>query len=67
MVLPSWAYLLIAIIVLLLLLVTFVVTFVIYQKTPTPKGCEDLIENEKCSSCNNVQCAIKKSHKKEDN
>ncbi len=67
MVLPSWVYLIIAIVVLLALLVTFVVTFVMYQKTPTPKGCEDLIDSEKCSSCTNAQCAIKKNHKKEEN
>ena len=50
-------YLIIAISILVLLLVTFFVTFVLYRRTPLPKGCENLkMDEEKCSSCSNEQC-----------
>ena len=54
-------YLIIAIVILVVLAVTFIVSFVIYQKTPRPKGCEDLEPSEdKCASCNNKNCSFYK-------
>ena len=38
--------LILSISVLILLLIIFVVSFVIYKKTPVPKGCENLEINE---------------------
>lgn len=53
-------YLIIAIIILVVLAITFMVSFVLYKRTPKPKGCEDLeISEEKCSACPNTTCPIK--------
>ena len=58
-------YLFLAIAILVILLITFVVSFVIYRKTPVPKGCEDMVMNEeKCSSCGHSECSF---YKKKDN
>jgi len=54
-------YLIIAIVILLLLAITFIVSFVIYQRTPKPKGCEDLMPSEeKCAGCSNNSCSFYK-------
>ena len=59
-------YLILAIAILALLLTTFVVSFVIYRKTPVPKGCEDMKMNEqKCSSCGHSDCHFYKGEDKE--
>ena len=59
-------YLAVAICVIVGLLITFVVSFVIYKRTPAPKGCEELkINEENCSSCGNSECEFYK--KKEEN
>ena len=51
-------YLIIAITVLAILLATFIVTFVLYKRTPVPKGCENIkINEENCSSCGNKECS----------
>lgn len=51
-------YLIIAISVLVALLVTFIVSFVLYKRTPVPKGCEFLkIEEENCSHCGHKECS----------
>ena len=56
-------YLIIAISIIALLLVTFFVSFIIYRRTPVPKGCENLVmDEEKCGSCQNEKCMF---HKKE--
>ena len=53
-----------AIIILVALLVTFFVSFVLYKRTPLPKGCEHLkIGEENCSTCDNENCMF---HKRED-
>ena len=50
-------YLIIAISILAALLVVFVVSFVIYRRTPAPKGCEDLkVNDEKCATCSQSEC-----------
>ena len=57
-------YLIIAISILALLLITFFVTFVLYRRTPLPKGCEHLkMNDEKCSTCENPNCMF---HKKDE-
>ena len=55
-------YLIIAIVILAVLLVTFFVSFVLYVRTPAPKGCEDMkISEENCSSCGHKECEFYKS------
>lgn len=59
-------YLIIAISILVVLLVTFIVSFVIYRRTPVPKGCEDLqMSEEKCSSCGHSECHFYQGKDKE--
>lgn len=54
-------YLIIAIVILVVLAITFIVSFVLYQRTPKPKGCEDLKPSEeKCAGCSNSQCQFYK-------
>lgn len=54
-------YLIIAIVLIAALVVIFITTFVIYRRTPVPKGCENLkIDNEHCKICDNISCPIKK-------
>ena len=57
-------YLILAIGILVLLLATFIVSFVLYRKTPVPKGCEHLkISEEHCAGCSHTECSY---HKKEE-
>lgn len=59
-------YLILAVSILVALLVIFFVSFVLYKRTPVPKGCEDVVASEeKCSSCNNHNCRFNSS--KEEN
>lgn len=61
---PEWGYLIIAIAILIILGVIFFVSFVLYKKTPLPKGCEDLkIDANKCNACNNMSCPINNKRK----
>lgn len=40
-----------------MLLVIFITSFLLYKKTPPPKGCEDISPNEgKCHGCKEVGC-----------
>lgn len=60
------AYLIIGISVLVALLIIFVVSFIIYVKTPAPKGCENLkVSEENCSSCSHSECRFYKGEEKE--
>ncbi len=53
-----------AIIILLVLLIVFVVSFVLYKKTPVPEGCENIsINEENCAACKNTNCEF--FHKKD--
>ena len=53
--------LILAIAIILALLIIFVVSFVLYKKTPVPKGCENLLINEEnCAACQNKECALRK-------
>ena len=50
-------YLILAISILIALAMIFVVSFILYKKTPVPKGCENMIINEEnCAGCNNTKC-----------
>ena len=54
-------YLILAISIILALLIIFVVSFILYKKTPVPKGCENLLINEEnCAACENKACALRK-------
>ena len=51
-------YLIIAISILVILLAVFFITFVLYRRTPVPKGCENIkISEENCSSCGHKECS----------
>ena len=57
-------YLILAIGIILALLIIFVVSFILYKKTPVPKGCENLsITEENCASCENKACSLRKGGK----
>ena len=47
---PRVVYLIIAISVIALLIAAFFITYVLNKRTPVPKGCETLMENEHCAS-----------------
>ena len=52
------AYLILAISILVGLLATFIVSFILYKRTPVPKGCENIkINEENCSSCGHTECS----------
>ena len=59
-------YLILAIAIVIALLIVFIVSFVLYKKTPVPKGCEDVkMSEEKCSSCGHSECSFYKGEGKE--
>ena len=59
-------YLVVAIVVLIILLATFIVSFVLYKRTPVPKGCENIeINDENCSSCGHKECSFYREEEKE--
>ena len=54
-------YLVIAISILVALLATFIVSFILYVRTPVPKGCENIkINDDNCSSCQHKECKFYK-------
>ena len=52
---PQYVWVIIAIAVLVVLVAVFVLSFLLYVKTPAPKGCEKK-PSELCSSCPNSRC-----------
>ena len=63
---PLWLNWLIAILLIVFLATVFIVSFVLYRKTPPPKGCEDLLpEEKKCSCCSQIQCPYHPEEKKD--
>ena len=51
-------YLVLAISILVALLAIFIVSFILYKRTPVPKGCENIkINEENCSSCGHTECS----------
>lgn len=64
MIFASTSHLILAISILVGLLIIFVVSFILYMRTPVPKGCENLkINEENCAACQNQNCAFKKEDK----
>ena len=61
-------YLILAIAIIVALVIVFVVSFVLYIRTPAPKGCEKLkIGPKNCEECDVEGCMIyKQRHKKEE-
>ena len=56
--------LILAISILVALLIIFIVSFIIYKRTPVPKGCEGIkISDENCATCSNQNCSFKKEEK----
>lgn len=53
-------YIIIAIVILVLLVVVFFLTYILNKRTPVPKGCENLVDSEKCASCSNTNCKLYK-------
>lgn len=55
---PDYVRWILAVGILLLLLAIFVITFVLYKKTPVPKGCEEFEKpsERKCHGCNQKEC-----------
>ena len=59
-------YLILGISIVVFLLAIFVVSFVLFMKTPAPKGCEDIkISEENCSKCGKTECAFYKKAEEE--
>lgn len=59
-------YLILAISILVALVIIFIVSFVLYRRTPVPKGCEDIkMNDEKCSSCGHSECSFYKGNSEE--
>lgn len=64
--LSQGGYLAIGVSLIILFAIIFVVSFILYKKTPAPKGCEDLLANKaKCEGCSNASCPYAKSITKE--
>ena len=58
-------YLVLGISILVFLLAVFVISFVLFKKTPVPAGCEDIkISEENCSKCQNKGCQMYKGEDK---
>lgn len=46
-----------AVLVIVILVAVFIVTFILYKRTPPPKGCEDIHPSaEKCHGCKETSC-----------
>ena len=60
-------YLILAISILLGLLIVFIVSFILYMKTPVPKGCENIkAGSEQCSSCSHAECQFYQGEKEDE-
>ena len=60
-------YLILGISIIIALLAIFVISFILYRRTPVPKGCEDIkISEENCSSCGHSECQFYKKKDKEE-
>ncbi len=55
------------IVIIVVLLAIFVTSFVLYRRTPAPKGCENLEPSEEvCGSCKKAGCPIRWGIEKSD-
>lgn len=51
-------YLILAISILVALVAIFFISFILYKKTPAPKGCEDIEMNDfNCAHCGHTECS----------
>lgn len=65
--LSKGAALAIAIAILVILAATFLISFVLYKRTPVPKGCEHIkIGEENCKGCANTSCSHRISDESEE-
>lgn len=54
-------YLILGISILVALLFVFIISFVLYVRTPAPKGCENIkINDENCTGCSHKECRFYK-------
>ena len=54
-------YLILGISIIVSLLIIFIVSFILYRRTPVPKGCENIkISDENCASCSHSECKFYK-------
>ena len=54
-------YLILGISILVALLFVFIVSFVLYVRTPAPKGCENIkINDDNCTGCSHKECRFYK-------
>ena len=55
---PIWLRWILAVGILVVLVIIFVVSFVLYRKTPAPKGCEEFEKpsEAKCHGCKETGC-----------
>ncbi len=64
---PQYAYIIIAIALIIVLAATFFVSFILYRRTPAPKGCEDVkADPEMCPNCQKTNCPFFEEFHKED-
>ena len=60
-------YLILAIFIIVALLATFIISFVVYRRTPVPQGCEDIkIDEKNCAGCSHSECSFYKELNKEE-
>ena len=60
-------YLILAIFIIVALLATFIISFVVYRRTPVPQGCEDIkIDEKNCAGCSHFECSFYKELNKEE-
>lgn len=57
-----------AILIMCFFLAVFIISFVLYKKTPVPKGCENLEKpnEEKCRGCQQTECHFNLYYNKSD-
>lgn len=54
---PDWLRIILAVLVIAVLIAVFIISYLLYKKTPAPKGCEDIHPSEeKCHGCNQTEC-----------
>ena len=60
-------YLILAIFIIVALLATFIISFILYRRTPVPQGCEDIkIDEKNCAGCSHSECSFYKELNKEE-
>ncbi len=57
---------LIGFIVIVAMILLYFGLYYLNKKTPLPKGCENLVNSEKCQSCSNITCQFHKEGDRKD-